>query len=167
MVHSFFFLFSHFSSFFGRIENSIGRLPRLYYHSKPHIACIETNPRVFHHEAPKESYNWIIGSKVVEQIESKTGKLKNHDGKSRLSKRSFKLFFSKIKQKLPEIDRNRGEKQNKKLTYADEKELALDFQVHKTTVCSKLLLNWWLFITTVDCLYTLRFVIFSFLSIQF
>lgn len=146
LAHS--FLFLHFSSFYGRIENSIGRLPRLYYHSKPHIACTHTNLRVYHHEAPKESYNWIIGSKVVEEIESKTGKLKNYDRISRVSKRSFKQKFSEIKKKLPEIDWNRGDK---RLTYADEKELAFDFQVHKITVCL-------IIINTVDSIVSIVFM---------
>lgn len=98
--------------------------------------------RVYHHEAPKESFNWVIGSDLVEAIESKTGKLKNHNGGiSRLSKRSFFQQFSSLKQKLPDIGRNKGDD---KLTYADEKELALDFQVCSHTI--RLLNNFMFFV---------------------
>lgn len=122
------------SSFYGRIENSIGCLPRFYYHTKPHIAFVESDTRVFHHGAPKVSYNWIIGSDIVERIESKSGKLVGSNGKigiSRLSKRSFFQEFLKIKEKLPDINYSDGDE---KMTYAREKELASDFQVCKRAV---------------------------------
>lgn len=118
------------SSFYGRIENSIGWLPYFYRHNKPHIAFTESGRRNTHHEAPKLSYNWIMGSNRVEEIESKTGKLKNHDGNSRLSKRQLFHKFLNIKRKLPDIDRNNG---NKPL-YAHEKSMAEDYQVCKLAI---------------------------------
>lgn len=118
--------FSFYSSFYGRIENSIGCLPRFYYHNKPHIAFTESGQRSTHHEAPPYSYNWIIGSDRVEEVESKTGKLKNHNGITRLSKRILFHKFLNIKQKLPDIDRT-GEP--RRVLYADEKSKAEDYQV--------------------------------------
>ncbi|XP_055314184.1 double-stranded RNA-specific editase Adar-like [Sitodiplosis mosellana] len=112
-------------SFYGRIENSIGCLPRFYYHNKPHIAFTESGHRSTHHGAPAYSYNWITGSDRVEEVESKTGKLKNHIGISRLSKRSLFHKFLNIKQKLPDIDRTRGPD---KLLYVNEKAMAEDYQ---------------------------------------
>lgn len=116
------FSLSYFSSFYGRIENSIGCLPRFYFHNKPHIAFTESGNRSTHHEAPAYSYNWIIGSERVEEIESKTGKLKSHNGISRLSKRSLFHKFLNIKQKF---DRNHTDKP----LYADEKSMAEEYQV--------------------------------------
>lgn len=116
-----------FSSFYGRIENSIGCLPRFYYHNKPHIEFTESGQRSTHHGAPAYSYNWITGNdRSVEEIESKTGKLKSHNGISRLSKRSLFHKFLNIKPKLPDIDRTRG---FDKLLYAHEKSMAEDYQV--------------------------------------
>lgn len=129
--YSFFFCCTYFllfSSLYGRIENSIGCLPRFYYHNKPHIAFTESGRRNTHHEAPKYSYNWIIGSNCVERIESKTGELKINDEPntySRLSKQSLFEKFVAMKQKLKHIDTSNG----KHLTYSDEKTLASDFQV--------------------------------------
>lgn len=122
-----FYLFGVFvalSSFYGRIENSIGCLPRFYYHNKPHIAFTESGRRNTHHEAPKVSFNWIINRFNVEKIESKTGKLiPPKSGISRLSKRSLLRNFETIKQRMAHINTGR------RLTYADEKALATDFQV--------------------------------------
>lgn len=116
------------SSFYGRIENSIGCLPRFYDLNKPYIAFTESGRRNTHHEAPKLSYNWITGSKLVEEIESKTGKSKKNDGVSRLSKRQMFHKFLNIKQKLLNIDRNNGDK----TLYEYEKLMAKDYQVCKS-----------------------------------
>lgn len=125
MLHS---VHSRFSSFYGRIENSIGYLPRFYYHNKPYIVLTESGRRNTHHEAPKLSFNWVINNDLVEKIESKTGKLMSHDGISRLSKRKLFHKFLRIKHKLPNIDQNGGSN----VLYADEKSMAYDFQVCTT-----------------------------------
>lgn len=117
-------MFFLFSSFYGRIEKSIGCLPRFYYHNKPYIALTESGQRSTHHEAPAYSYNWILGSDRVEQVESKSGKLRNCTGISRLSKQSLFRKFLNIRSKFP----NLTGKVNK-VVYADEKFMAEDYQV--------------------------------------
>lgn len=113
------------SSLYGRIESSLGCLPRFYDHKKPYIAFADSGRRWTHHEAPKISVNWITDCSV-EVIESKTGKSLSNGGKSRIAKRSLYRRFTSIKNKLPNIDRDNDGLQ---LTYADEKLKATDFQV--------------------------------------
>lgn len=116
-----------FSSFYGRIENSIGYLPRFYRHNKPFIAFIESGHRSTHHAAPAYSCNWVdTDSSYVEKVESKSGKLKSSQGISRLSKRSFFQKFWNIMQKLPNINRIGTAS---RVNYADEKTKAEEYQV--------------------------------------
>lgn len=116
-----------FSSFYGRIENSIGYLPRFYRLNKPYIAFIESGHRFTHHAAPAYSYNWVdTDNSYVEEVESKSGKLKSRQGISRLSKRCLFQKFWNIMQKLPDIDRTGTAS---RVNYADEKSKAEEYQV--------------------------------------
>lgn len=121
-----------FSSFYGRIEKSIGFLPRFYYHNNPHTDFIESSRRNTHHEAPNISVNWIIGSDRIEKIESKTGKLISHlDGVSRLSKKVLFRKFLNINKRLQNEHGMAMAYDGKKL-YEDEKLLAHDYQVNSS-----------------------------------
>lgn len=113
------------SSFHGRIEKSIGYLPRFYHHKNPHIEMIESGRRNTHHEAPNVSVNWIIGSDRIEKVESKTGRLVSHmDGVSRISKKCLFRKFLNISNKLPNFKQTNIQK-----LYEEEKLLAYDYQV--------------------------------------
>lgn len=113
------------SSLYGRIERSLGCLPRSYDHKKPFIAFAHSGRRGTHGKAPKISLNWIINCNV-EVIESKTGKLMSDGGRSRISKRNLFQQFVSIQNKLPYIDRDSDDSE---LIYAKEKKKATDFQV--------------------------------------
>lgn len=119
-----------FSSFYGRIEKSIGFLPRFYYHNNPHTDFIESSRRNTHHEAPNISVNWIIGSDRIEKIESKTGKLISHlDGVSRLSKKVLFRKFLNINKRLQNEQEMASMAYDGKKLYENEKLLAHDYQV--------------------------------------
>lgn len=129
-----------FSTFYGRIENAIGYLPRFYYHNKAHIAITESGRRNTHHEAPKYSCNWVTDTNFLEKIESKTGELIGCYGKtmanddvSRISKRKLFQQFLNIKQKLLSINGTT----DKKKTYQEEKAMAADFQVRSVEYCAR------------------------------
>lgn len=120
-----------FSSFYGRIEKSIGFLPRFYYHNNPQTDFIESSRRNTHHEAPNVSVNWIIGSDRIEKIESKTGKLISHlDGVSRLSKKVLFRKFLNINKRLQNEQGMASMAYDGKKLYEDEKLLAHDYQVN-------------------------------------
>lgn len=112
--------------FHGRIKDSLGFLPQMYYHNEPHIeVIINYRRRNTHKKPPDFSLNWIIGNTYTEQVKSNTGRVCgiDVDATSRISKRALFTKFLDIQKRLPHLQSERTA-----LLYENEKLSATDYQ---------------------------------------
>lgn len=113
----------------GRIEPGIQSLPQCYSLNKPKFALVTSSDPRNEMNTPKFGINWTINERVVEVIDSSTGRTVQN-GVSRLTKRKFFARYVKLIKQLPNsrIKSVSGD-------YSETKQNAHDYQNAKQELC--------------------------------
>lgn len=108
----------------GRIEPSIqSRLPSSYFLNKPKFALVTSTDSRNEINAPKFGINWTINERIVEVVDSNTGKTVYNEV-SRLTKQKFFARFANLMKLLPNLQNGRTITDD----YSGTKENAHDYQ---------------------------------------
>lgn len=118
----------------GRIEPSIqSRLPLYYTLNKPKFALVTSTDARNEIKAPKFGINWTINDRIIEVIDSSTGRTV-YNRVSRLAKQKFFSRYANLIKQLPNLRNERTVTGD----YSGTKQNAHDYQIAKRELVATL-----------------------------